>query len=185
MEDQKIVELFFARSEDALAEVSVKYGGLIKKIAMNVLNNASDAEECANDTYMALWDNIPPQRPQSMIGYICRLARNISVNRYRYNSAEKRNSTYEVALEEVDQFLSDRESVEDAIAEKELKAVIEEFLDHLPKVDRVIFMSRYYLSESYRDIAEKTGMSEKNISVKLTRIRSKLKDHLRKREISI
>ena len=102
MEDQKIVELFFARSEDALTEVSVKYGGLIKKIAMNVLNNAADAEECANDTYMALWENIPPERPQSMIGYVCRLARNISVNRYRYNTADKRNSSYEVALEEVD-----------------------------------------------------------------------------------
>lgn len=185
MEDQKIVDLFFARSEDALAEVSAKYGGLIKKIAMNVLNNTADAEECANDTYMALWENIPPERPQSMIGYVCRLARNISVNRYRYNTADKRNSTYEVALEEVDQFLSDRGSVEDAIAAKELTAILEEFLRNLPKVDRVLFMSRYYLSESYRDIAEKTGLSEKNVSVRLTRIRSKLKEHLRKREISI
>ena len=66
MEDQKIVELFFARSEDALAEVSAKYGGLIRKIAMNVLNNSADAEECTNDTYMALWESIPPQQPQSM-----------------------------------------------------------------------------------------------------------------------
>lgn len=185
MEDQRIVELFFARSEDALAEVSVKYGGLIKKIAMNVLNNAADAEECANDTYMALWESIPPQRPLSMIGYICRLARNISVNRYRYNSAEKRNSTYEVALEEVDQFLSGNTSVEDALEAKELTALIETFLKGLPKVDRVLFVSRYYLSESYRDIAEKTGLSEKNVSVRLTRIRSKLKDYLQKREIRI
>ncbi|MBO4289682.1 MAG: sigma-70 family RNA polymerase sigma factor [Lachnospiraceae bacterium] len=185
MEDQKIVELFFARSEDALTEVSVKYGGLIKKIAMNVLNNSADAEECANDTYMALWENIPPQRPQSMIGYICRLARNISVNRYRYNSAEKRNSSYEVALEEVDQFLSGQDSVEDALEARELTAVIEEFLKGLPKVDRVLFVSRYYFSESYRDIAEKTGLTEKNVSVRLTRIRAKLKDHLHKREIRI
>lgn len=185
MEDQKIVELFFARSEDALAEVSVKYGGLIKKIAMNVLNNAADAEECANDTYMALWENIPPQRPQSMIGYICRLARNISVNRYRYNSAEKRNSSYEVALEEVDQFLPSQDSVEETMDAKELTAVIEEFLKGLPKVDRVLFVSRYYMSESYRDISEKTGLSEKNVSVRLTRIRAKLKDHLHKREIRI
>ena len=185
MEDQRIVELFFARSEDALTEVSVKYGGLIKKIAMNVLNNAADAEECANDTYMALWENIPPQRPQSMIGYICRLARNISVNRYRYNSAEKRSSSYEVALEEVDQFLSDHGSVEDAYEAKELTGIIEDFLMNLPKLDRVLFVSRYYLSESYRDIAEKTGLSEKNVSVKLTRIRAKLKDHLQKREIRI
>ena len=185
MEDQKIVELFFVRSEDALAEVSAKYGGLIRKIAMNVLNNSADAEECTNDTYMALWESIPPQQPQSMIGYICRLARNISVNRFRYNTAEKRSSSYEVALEEVDQFLAGSETVEDAMAEKELTAVIEDFLLNLPKVDRVLFVSRYYLSESYKDIAEKTGLSEKNVSVRLTRTRSKLKDHLRKRGIAI
>ena len=90
-----------------------------------------------------------------------------------------------MALEEVDQFLSGNTSVEDALEAKELTALIETFLKGLPKVDRVLFVSRYYLSESYRDIAEKTGLSEKNVSVRLTRIRSKLKDYLQKREIRI
>ena len=185
MDDNKIVELFFARSESAISEVTAQYGALIRRVAMNVLNNAADAEECANDTYLALWDSIPPQRPQALVSYICRLARNISINRYRYNAAEKRNSNYDVALEEVDEFLPGNDSVEAALEEKELTAAIEEFLDRQNKLDRVLFVSRYYLSESYRDLAGKTGLSEKNVSVRLTRIRARLKEHLGQRGITV
>ena len=185
MDDNQIVELFFARSESAISEVTARYGALIRKISMNVLNNAADAEECANDTYLALWDSIPPQRPQALVSYICRLARNISINRYRYNAAEKRNSSYDVALEEVDEFLPGSGSVEEAMAEKELTAAIEDFLDRQSKLDRVLFVSRYYLSESYRDLAGRTGLSEKNVSVRLTRIRARLKEHLGQRGITV
>ncbi len=185
MNDDQIVELFFARSETALTEVTAQYGALIRKVAMNVLNNAADAEECANDTYLALWSSIPPQRPQALVSYICRLARNISINRYRYNSAEKRNSNYDVALEEVDEFLSGSGTVEEALAEKELTAAIQDFLDRQSKLDRVLFVGRYYLSESHRDLAVKTGLSEKNVSVRLTRIRSRLKEDLNRRGIAV
>lgn len=185
MDDIKIVELLFARSETALSQVSEQYGALIKKVAMNVLNNASDAEECVNDTYLALWNSIPPQRPHSLVSFICRLARNISINRFRYNTAEKRNSSYEVALEEVDYFLPAGESVEEELETKELAAALESFLDGLSKLDRVLFVSRHYLSESYRDISEKTGLSEKNVSVRLTRTRSKLKEYLLSKEIRV
>lgn len=89
MDDSKIIELFFLRSEQAVTELSFKYGETCRKIALNILNNLEDAEECVNDTYMGTWNSIPPQKPNPLSTYVCKITRNIALKRYRYNTAKK------------------------------------------------------------------------------------------------
>ena len=179
MEDNMIIEQLFARSESALSEIQNKYGRLCFKLAGNILNNHSDAEECVNDAYMGVWNSIPPERPDSLRAYLCAIVRRISLKKYRYNTAEKRNSNMTVAIDELEGCLSSSSDVESQIEGKELTGIIERFLDQLKTTDRVIFMRRYYFSDSYADIASATGLTEKNVSVRLTRIRSRLREFLK------
>ena len=117
-----------------------------------------------------------------MISYVCRIAKNLSIKRYRYNTAEKRNSNYEVALEELEGMLVSTKDVESEVEASQLTADLEHFLDSLKQQDRVVFLQRYYFSASYEDIAKQTGLSEKNVSVKLTRIRKNLRKYLTERD---
>lgn len=179
MEDEKIIELLFARSESALSELDQKYGRLCHKVAHNILNDYSDTQECVNDAYLGVWNSIPPNRPESLIAYVCRIVRNLSLKRFRYNTAEKRNSQMDVALEELDGCLASSKDVEKEVIGAELTQIIEQFLDQLKPVDRIIFMRRYYFSDSYDTIAQAADITEKNVSVRLTRIRSRLRDYLK------
>ena len=182
MEDKQIISLFFARDEKAIEELSKKYGRLVHQLANNILHNASDTEECVNDTYLGVWNSIPPNRPESLISYVCRIAKNLSIKRYHYNNAEKRNSNYDVALEELEGVLVSTKDVESEVEASQLTADLEHFLDSLKQQDRVVFLQRYYFSASYEDIAKQTGLSEKNVSVKLTRIRKNLRKYLTERD---
>ena len=185
MEDNKIIELFFQRSENAIAQLAQKYGKLCLKIANNILNNTSDAEECLNDTFLGVWNSIPPNHPESLSAYVCKIARNLSLKRYSYNTASKRNSIYDVALDELEDCIASLKTVEDEAASRQLTKDIEQFLDTLNETDRVIFMRRYYFSDSYADIAALTNLTEKNVSVRLTRLRNKMKDYLTERDYTI
>ncbi|MBE6017319.1 MAG: sigma-70 family RNA polymerase sigma factor [Lachnospiraceae bacterium] len=185
MEDKRIIELFFSRSETAISQLSEKYGKLCRKISYNILNDLSDAEECLNDTLLGVWNSIPPNRPDSLISYVCKVARNCALKRYEYNTAQKRNSHYDVALEELDECIAAPSGVEQEIDAMELTNDLNRFLAGLKKEDRVIFMRRYYFSDSYEQIASLTGLSVKNVSVKLTRIRAALKNHLKERGYEI
>ena len=179
MEDSRIIEQFFARSETAISELDLKYGRLCHNLAGNILGNPLDAEECVNDAYLGVWNNIPPERPDSLKAYLCSIVRRISLKKYRYNTADKRNSNMTASLEELEGCLASSNDVEGSIEGKELTGLIEAFLSKQKHTDRVIFMRRYYFSESYADIAKATGISEKNISVRLTRIRSRLRECLK------
>ena len=106
MEDAQIVELFFARSEDAISELDQKYGKLYHQLADNILKSAQDAEECVNDAYLSTWNAIPPQRPESLSAFVGTLVRRCSITRYRANTAMKRNSHYDVCMEEIEEFLA-------------------------------------------------------------------------------
>ena len=185
MEDNKIIDLFFQRSETAISELAAKYGRLCHKIAQNILNNVSDAEECVNDTYLGVWNSIPPNHPESLSAYVCRIARNLSLKRYQYNTASKRNSIYDASIDELEECIASLKDVESEIESKQLTAVIEQFLDTLNETDRILFMRRYYFSDSYADIAAQTGLSEKNVSVRLTRLRTKMKKYLTERDYVI
>ena len=185
MDDEKIIELFFNRSEQAIEEVDKKYGKTCHNISYNILHNKLDAEECVNDAYLGAWNAIPPAKPNPLLTYLCKIVRNLSIKRYEFNTAIKRNSTYDVAMEELESCLSSPETVESEIAIKELTHIIENFLDSLSTENRVIFLRRYWFSDTYSDIAARVGMTEKNVSVRLTRIREKLRNYLTEREVLV
>lgn len=185
MEDNEILELFFARSEQAIAELAQKYGGTCRKIAENILKDASDAEECVNDAYLGVWNTVPPKRPECLPGYLFRIVRNLAVKRYRSNTAQKRNGYYDASLDELADCLPSSSSVEAEIEANELAAVIDGFLASLDKETRVLFVRRYCFSDPIEELAEKFGTSAHNISVRLSRLRKKLKKHLEKEGISL
>lgn len=180
LEDSKIIELFFARAEQAIVELSAKYGTVCSRIAKNILKNAPGAEECVNDTYLAAWNTIPPQKPNPLRTYIFRIVRNIAIVKYHANTAEKRNSYYDVALEELESCLTSQVTVEQEISAQELSLQIDRFLDTLDKESRVMFVRRYWYSDSISDIADRFQTNNNNVSVRLSRIRSKLKIYLKK-----
>ena len=160
MVDEEIIGLFFARSEQAISELDTKYGKVFHKTSYNILNDKLDAEECVNDAYLGTWNAIPPTKPSSLLAYVCQIVRNISLKRYYIKKAIKRNSTYDVAMEELDACLSSASSVEDEIETKELARIIESFLDTLSSENRVIFLQRYWYFRSIKAIAADADMSE-------------------------
>lgn len=183
MEDEKIIELFFRRSEQAIRELDTKYGRVCHQLSYNIVNNRQDAEECVNDAYLGAWNAIPPAKPDPLPAYLCRIVRNLSLKTYYRNKAAKRNSAYDVAMTELEACLPSSDTVEGQIEAKELARIIEAFLNTLSMENRVIFMRRYWFLDSYRDIAGQMGLTEKNVSVRLTRIRRRMKDYLTEREV--
>ncbi len=183
--DEKIIELFFERSEQAIQELNKKYGKLCHNLSYNIVNNRQDAEECVNDAYFGAWNAIPPARPNPLLTYLCKIVRNISLKLYWKKEAAKRNSHYTIAMEEIETCTAAPNTVEAEIDTKELAFIIGAFLDTLTLENRVIFMRRYWFSDSYNDIARFVGLTEKNISVRLTRIREKMKKYLTEREVFI
>ncbi len=165
IEDEKIIEMFFERSEQGLWELDNKYGKVCHNLSYNIVGSRQDAEECVNDAYLGAW--------------------NISLKIYWRKEAAKRSSHYTIALEEIEACIADQKTVEDEIEARELARIIEDFLDTLTVENRVIFMRRYWFSDSYKNIAELVGLSEKNISVRLTRIREKMKQYLIEREVFV
>ena len=183
--DEKIIELFFARSEQAIRELDIKYGKVFHKLSYRIVNNEQDAEECVNDAYLGAWNAIPPARPDPLQAYICKIVRNLSLKLYYRKNAAKRGSVYEVAMEELENYLSVPDTVETEIEAGELAHMIESFLDTMTVENRVIFMRRYAYLDTYFDIAARMGLSEKNVSVRLTRIRRKMKQYLMERGVLV
>ncbi len=178
LDDSKIIELFFERSEQAIVELSGKYGNICNGIANNILNDKRDAEECVNDAYLAVWNTIPPQKPNPLLSYVCRIVRNTSLKRHRSNTAKKRNSHYDVTFEELCDTLSSNDTVEQEITVRETERVINRFLEGLDRDDRVMFVRRYYFSDSISDIAKRFGITSHAVSVRMTRLRERLKKYL-------
>lgn len=185
MDDSRIIELFFERSEKAISELSSKYGGVCMKIAQNVLNNYQDAEECVNDTYLSVWETIPPKKPDSLLAYVCRIARNISINRYKYNSTKKRNSIYDVCISELEEKLSSDETAEDGFKTAELSRFIDEYLDTLDKTNRMLFVRRYWYLDSIETLALMSKMSAGAVRTRLSRLCGTLKKFLKNRGVDI
>lgn len=181
--DQKIIELLFQRSDQGIQELDHKYGKICHTLSFNIVNSRQDAEECVNDAYLGAWNAIPPARPNPLLPYIAKIVRNISLKRYWKQEAAKRSGRYTIALEEIEACIADQKTVEEEIDVLELAHIIEAFLDTLSQKNRIIFLRRYWFSDSYQDIAKFVGLSEKNISVRLVRIREKMKQYLRERGV--
>lgn len=180
MDDSQIIDLFFERSQRAIAELSKKYGAVCSSVSKNILGNSLDAEECVNDAYLGAWNTIPPQRPAPLLTYVCRIVRNLSIAKYHANTAVKRNSFYDEALDELEDCLSSADTVESELKAEELARLIDQFLDALDKQNRVMFVQRYWYLESVAAIAQRFGLSANSASVRLFRTREKLRRYLKK-----
>ena len=179
MNDTEIVSLFWNRSEQAITELARKYERLIFYISNNILNNHEDATECVNDTYLGVWNTIPPQKPSVLQAFVCRIARNVSLKKYRYNTSQKRDSRFDISMEELnDVFFSD--SIEDIVSAKELGKIINVFLAGLDTESRKMFVQRYWYCTSVKEIATHFQITQNHVSVKLSRIRNQLKEYLKK-----
>lgn len=183
MEDQSIISLYFARNEEAIKESSKKYGNYVTGISMSILRNALDAEECVNDTWLKAWNSIPPQNPPSLKVYLGRLVRHLSIDRLRTNTRQKRNREFDVALDELENCALPEETSESDMAA--LTAALNEFLEGLEPTDRKLFVGRYWHLYPVSRLAEAYGLSESNTSVKLHRMREKLREHLTERGFSV
>ena len=180
MDDREIIALFYARSEQAIDELRKRHGAFISKVAFNILHDAQDAEEAVNDTYLAAWNTIPPQKPDPLRTYVCRIARNLAIAKLRSNTAGKRNSGYDAALDELAEVLPARETVESACDAAELTAAIDRFLDGICYDDRYMFVRRYWYGDAVSDIAAAMHMPPHRVTVRLSRIRKRLSDYLKK-----
>ncbi len=178
MEDKDIIKLFFDRSEEAVAALNKKYGSLCRSIAYNVLKSREDAEECVNDTYLSVWNSIPPESPTRLSAYVGRIARNKSLSRYRKNTAAVRNSEYDTSLDELSECVPSKVRTEDELDARELSAAINAFLAELNKDSRLLFMLRYWGGYSISDAARLLGITPNAASVRLSRLREKLKEQL-------
>ena len=185
MEDQMIVDLFLKRSEQAIVELSRKYGALCRTLAGKMLQDGRDVEECVNDAYLGAWNAIPPAEPAPLLPYLLKMVRNISLHLYWKKAAAKRGGSCTAALAELEDCIAGRETAETALEARELARMIEGFLDTLTPENRVIFLRRYWFSDSCQDIAGLTGLRETNVSVRLTRIRGKLRQYLMERGVLI
>lgn len=185
LNDSKIIELFYERSEQAIIELSQKYGSICTKVAHNILNDRRDTEECVNDAYLGVWNTIPPQNPNPLLSYVCRIVRNLAIKKYHTNTAAKRNSVYDTALDELENCFPSSSSVENEFNAIEIARIIDEFLEKLDRKSRIMFVRRYWHSESVADIAKIFQTSSHNVSVQLSRIRARLKKHLITKGVSI
>lgn len=182
MDDAKIVQLYWDRNEQAIPVTANKYGNYCTSIAINILGNREDAEECVNDTYMNAWNSMPPHRPNILSTFLGKIVRTLSIKRYKHNTADKRGGGQAtVVLDEIAEFVSDTDSVEQEIDHRELVKAIDSFLDRLPTDKRNIFVCRYWYFDSVSDIANRFGMTENNVSVTLSRLRLKLHNYLLER----
>lgn len=178
MKDEEILALYYQRSEYAIRETELKYGKLCRKISMGILKDKRDSEEIINDTWIAMWDAIPPKKPNPLKAYVCRVVKNLSIKKYEYNHAKKRKSNYEISLEELEDCISDERNVENNALQRELSCLINCFMESLPKEKRIMFLRRYWFMHSVKEIAKDNHISEKNASMKLARIRQQLKIYL-------
>ena len=180
MEDLQIINLLFQRSEAAIPVLQQKFGGLCKSVICHILPDHRDVEECVSDTYLRVWNSIPPQRPARLDSYLARIARNVALDRYDYNMAGMRNADLALAYEELEACLPTRDNETDAV---EFRSFINRFLRGLPKEARVMFIRRYWYGESMAEIAFACGCGEEKVKSSLFRTRNKLHAAMVKEEI--
>ena len=179
MEDRKLIALFFERSEQAITALTLRFGNRLYATAYNILNSREDAEEAVSDTYLALWNAIPPEKPDPLEGYVYRTGRNVALKKLRFLRAQKRSSQYDISLDELSTVLSSG-NLEDSIDARELGLAIDRFLTTLPKQSRILFLRRYWFGDSVKQLSKEFSMSENTVSVRLSRIRTQLKTYLQK-----
>ena len=177
MDAGKILSLLWARSETAIEALALNYGRRLYQTAFNILSDRLDAEECVDDTYLAVWNAIPPRKPDPLAGFVFRTGRNISLNRLRSRLADKRNSSYDLSLDELTGCIP-APALEEQLDARALGQAIDRFLEEQSRDNRILFVRRYWFGDSVRDLAQFLSIKENAVSVRLSRLRDKLKDYL-------
>jgi len=187
MEDKEIINLLLNRSENGLKELAEKYSKLYCGIIRNMLEDKRDVQEVEDDLLMAVWNSIPPNKPNSLIAYVCSIAKRLTINKFKYNNRKKRSLEYEVLLSELGDCVSDNNSAESEEFEnsQKIRESLNNFMAKLDKFSRYLFVRRYVFNESILSLATKLGIRENTVSVKLYRIRKKLFKHLKKEGVKI
>ena len=184
MQDCNIVDLYWQRDERAIKETASKYGGYCYRIAYDILYSELDAEECVNDTYLKAWESMPPHKPEKLSTFLGKITRNLALNRYIHDRAQKRNKATDVVFDELAELIPD--GVTSHMPEEvALKDVINRFVASLPSLTRVVFVRRYWYVSSIRDIAADYGLSQGYVKVMLLRTRKKFKAFLEKEGITL
>lgn len=181
MDDKGILELFFARSEEAISRLAEKYGRLCEKIAYNILHSREDAEECVNTGYHKLWNAIPPKEPCSLCGYLCAVIRNTALSEYEKTRQRELTMVYG----ELDEILPSEKPLEEQFDSKNTAALINEYLGASSKRSREIFTARYYFNLSISEIASSLDMTETAVKSRLSRTRAELKSFLAERGVAV
>lgn len=181
MDDKSIIELFFSRSEEGIRKLADKYGRLCETIAYNILRSREDAEECVNTGYYRLWNAIPPNRPNSLCGYLCAAVRNIALSEYEKSKQWEQGQVYG----ELDEIISGKNSLEEQFDSSHTAALINEYLNSANKRSREIFTARYYFNLSIREIASSFDMTETAVKSRLSRTRTELKVFLTERGVTV
>lgn len=186
MDDQQIIDLYWARSENAITETAHKYGPYCHSIAYHILYSKEDSEECVNDTYWKAWGAMPPQRPNQLRTFLGKITRNLSLNRWEKHTAEKRGAgQVPLALDELAECVPAPDSVERTVDDLALTELLNDFLSGLPVQTRRIFMRRYWYLCSVKEIAADCAVSESKVKTTLFRTRNKLKQHLEKEGVAL
>lgn len=186
MEDSAIIDLYWSRDQRAIAETAGKYGSFLHSLVWNILRSRSDAEECVNDTYLRAWNAIPPARPAAFRAWLGRIARNLSLDRWKQARAQKRGGDgMEVLLGELDACVPAPHGTEAALEDRELAALISAFLRKLPAESRIIFLRRYWYGQELRDIAGGLGCGQGKVKSSLFRTRKALRAYLEQEGVSI
>ena len=178
MEDREIIRLYQQRDEQAIAASRSKYGAFLYGIAMNILRQNQDAEECESDTYHNAWRHIPPDNPWALRAYLGKITRRLSISRYRKNHAEKRNS-------EMEQCIPDSSTPEQELEAKELGEIISDWLIQLPEQQKKLFVRRYWFGDSLEQLSREFELPKRLISQRLSRMRGKLKVYLEQQGVSL
>ena len=182
MTDQEIIHLLLARNEDGITAVHEKYGNKILSLADHILRNRQDAEECLNDTILKVWNSIPPTIPVSLSAYILQICRRRALDQLDWAQAKKRNAEVISITEELENCLPAADNSENA---GELLSLIDEFLDSQPARNRIMFVRRYWYSDTVEELAERFGMNPNSVRVNLHRVRKKLRQYLEKEGIQL
>ncbi len=186
MDDARIVQLYWDRDENAIPETADKYGRYCTAIALNIVGNPEDAEECVNDTWLSAWNSMPPQRPAALAAFLGKITRNISFNMYKHRKAEKRGGGETAAvLDELSECVSGKDDPEQSADMHELAEVINSFLATLPDEKKRLFISRYWYTDSIPEIAARYGMKRGAVSTALSRMRSDLRLFLSERGYTV
>lgn len=184
MEDRRIVELYWQRSEQALRETQSKYADYCYAIAYNILGNREDSEESVNDTYLDAWNSMPPHRPTILSTFLGKITRRISIDKLRARNAEKRGgSNLTLALEELEECLSARDDLQKELDAQILAEALNSFLEELSEIERRVFLCRYWCVDSLEVIAKQFGFSPSKVKSMLHRTREKLRKYLEKEEL--